>query len=64
MGLIRYHHGIDNEARRALAAAEPPLLGYRLGRRDRRDRRTRVHDAPRAQVHRGGASPTMEGTMM
>ena len=26
-GLTRYYHGIDNEARRALAAAEPPLTG-------------------------------------
>ena len=26
-GLTRYYHGIDAEARRALAAAEPPLTG-------------------------------------
>ena len=26
-GLTRYYYGIDNEARRALAAAEPPLTG-------------------------------------
>lgn len=26
-GLTRYYHGIDNEARRALAAAEPSLTG-------------------------------------
>ena len=26
-GLTRYYHGIDNEARRALAAVEPPLTG-------------------------------------
>ena len=26
-GLTRYYHGIDNEARRALAAAAPPLTG-------------------------------------
>ena len=25
--LTRYYHGIDNEARRALVAAEPPLTG-------------------------------------
>ena len=26
-GLTRYYHGIDNEARRALAATEPPPTG-------------------------------------
>ena len=26
-GLTRYYHGIDDDARRALAAAEPPLTG-------------------------------------
>ena len=26
-GLTRYYHGVDDDARRALAAAEPPLTG-------------------------------------
>ena len=56
-GLTRYYWGADNEARRALAAAEPPLIRHRLGRRSPRPSSTCARrTAPRCQ--RGTQAPS------